>query len=150
MKLWMFFVVGAMFSWGAYVPTIHQGQVLLNKGPLRAFLCVGGAYFFTAVVIPLVLLLGAKQEPWEFTKSGIGVATLAGIFGAAGALCVILALKNGGSPLYVAPLVFAGAPIVNVVISMVWHRPKNAPEIWFYVGLVLAAVGAGLVLRFKP
>ena len=38
-------------------------------------------------------------------------ATVAGVAGAAGALCVILALKSGGTPLYVAPLVFAGAPI---------------------------------------
>jgi len=150
MKLWLVFVIGAMLSWGAYVPTIHQGQVLLKGGSLRAFLCVGGAYFLTAVVVPLTLLLGARQEPLEFTPGGVGVATLAGIFGAAGALCVILALKNGGLPIYVAPLVFAGAPIVNVIISMIWHKPKSAPEIWFYVGLVMAAVGAGLVLRFKP
>ena len=35
-------------------------------------------------------------------------------------------------------------------VSMAWHRPKSAPEIWFYVGLALAAFGAALVLRFKP
>ena len=150
MKLWMIFVVGAILSWGTYVPMIHHGQVLLNKGALRAFLCVGGAYFLTAVVIPLGLMLGAKTEPMEFNMPGVTFATIAGILGAAGALCVILALKTGGTPLYVAPLVFAGAPIVNSLVSMAWHKPKTAPEIWFYVGLLLAAVGAGLVLRFKP
>ncbi len=150
MKWWLIFVFGAIVTWGTYVPMIHQGQTLLNKGALRAFLCVGGAYFLTAVVVPLVLLLGVRSEPWEFTRTGVTYATIAGILGALGALCVILALKNGGSPLYVAPLVFAGAPLVNVLVSMVWHKPKSAPEIWFYVGLVLAAVGAGLVLRFKP
>ena len=39
------------------------------------------------------------------------------IAGATGALCVILALKTGGTPLYVAPLVFAGAPIVNAFVA---------------------------------
>ena len=47
----------------------------------------------------------------------------------------IMALKSGGTPLYVAPLVFAGAPIVNVLISITWHKPKTAPEIWFYLGV---------------
>jgi uncharacterized membrane protein len=150
MKLWQIFVLGAVLSWGSYVPLMHHGQTLLKGGALRAFLCVGLAYFATAVVIPLLLLQGAKLEPFEFTRGGATFATVAGVAGAAGALCVILALKSGGTPLYVAPLVFAGAPIVNVIISMAWHRPKSMPEPWFYVGLVLAAVGAGMVLRFKP
>ncbi len=149
MKLWLIFVIGAIISWGSYVPLMHQGQTLLKGGALRAFLCVGVAYFLTAVLIPLGLL-GAKVEPWEFNRDGTRLAFIAGIAGAAGALCIIMALKSGGTPLFVAPLVFAGAPIVNVLISMTWHRPKTSPEIWFYFGLVLAAIGAGLVLRFKP
>ena len=149
MKLWLVFVVGAILAWGSYVPLMHQGQTLLKGGALRAFLCVGLAYFLTAVLIPLGLL-GAKVEPWEFTRSGTIYAIIAGVAGAAGALCIIMALKNGGTPLFVAPLVFAGAPIVNVLVSTAWHRPKSPPEVWFYVGLMLAAIGAGLVLRFKP
>ncbi|MEM7586162.1 MAG: hypothetical protein AAF560_22415, partial [Acidobacteriota bacterium] len=135
MKLWPFFVIGAILSWGSYVPLMHHGQTLLKGGALRAFLCVGLAYFMTAVLIPLALL-GAKVEPWDFNKEGARFAFIAGIAGAAGALCIIMALKSGGTPLYVAPLVFAGAPIVNVLISMSWHKPKTSPEIWFYLGLV--------------
>ena len=150
MKLWLVFVVGAVVSWGTYVPLMHHGQTLLKGGALRAFLCVGVAYFFTAVLIPLGLMAGPKLEPFEFAPDGVKFATIAGVAGAAGALCVILALKSGGTPLIVAPLVFAGAPIVNALVSMFWHKPKNAPEAMFYVGLVLAAVGAGLVLRFRP
>ncbi len=149
MKMWLLFVFGAILAWGSYVPMMHHGQTLLKGGALRAFLCVGLAYFLTAVLIPLGLL-GAKVEPWEFTRGGATYAFIAGAAGAAGALCIIMALKSGGTPLFVAPLVFAGAPIVNVLISITWHKPKTAPEIWFYLGLVLAAVGAGLVLRFKP
>lgn len=150
MKMWMLFVVFAALSWGAYVPTLHQGQVLLDKGSLRAFLCVGMAYFFTAVVVPLILLMGPKMEPMVFNSKGVTMATFAGVLGAAGALFVILALKTGGSPLYVAPLVFAGAPIVNALVSMTWHKPKAPPEPLFWVGMLLAAAGAALVLRFKP
>ncbi len=149
MKMWPLFVIGAILAWGSYVPLMHHGQTLLKGGALRAFLCVGLAYFLTAVLIPLGLL-GAKVEPWEFNRGGATFAFVAGVAGAAGALCIIMALKSSGTPLFVAPLVFAGAPIINTLISMAWHKPKSAPEIWFYVGLMLAAVGAGLVLRFKP
>ncbi|MCB1057454.1 MAG: hypothetical protein KDD11_18295 [Acidobacteria bacterium] len=149
MKLWMMFVVGAFVAWGCYVPTIHAGQAAFKGGSLRAFLFVGLAYFLTAVLVPLGLL-GAKMEPWEFSGRAVALSTFAGILGAAGALCVILALKTGGSPLVVAPLVFAGAPVVAALVSMAQHRPKNPPELWFYLGLVLAATGAFLVLRFRP
>jgi uncharacterized membrane protein len=149
MKIWMLFVVGAVVAWGTYVPLLHEGQTALKGGALRGFLCVGIAYFLTAVLVPLGLL-AAKVEPWEWTARGVQFGILAGAVGAAGALCVILALKSGGTPLVVAPLVFAGAPVVNALVSMGWHRPKAAPEPWFYVGLALAGLGAYLVLRFKP
>ena len=65
MKLWQIFVLGAVLSWGSYVPLMHQGQALLKGGALRAFLCVGMAYFVTAVVVPLALLLaGVGLERW--------------------------------------------------------------------------------------
>lgn len=149
MKLWMLFVLGALVSWGSYVPTLHAGQAALRGGALRAFLCVGAAYFLTAVVVPLALL-AAKVEPWEFNRRGVTLATIGGALGAAGALFVILALKSGGAPLVVAPLVFAGAPMVNTLVSTAWHPPKAAPAPWYFVGLALLAAGAYLVLRFKP
>jgi uncharacterized membrane protein len=147
--LWLYFVAGAILSWGAYVPVLHEGQASLNRGSLRAFLCVGIAYFLTAVLIPAGLL-AAGIEPAVFNRRGVAFATSGGVLGAAGALCIILALKYGGTPAFVPPLVFAGAPIVSTLVSMAWHRPKTAPEVWFYVGILLAAAGAALVLRFKP
>lgn len=152
MPLWLIFVVGAMLFWGSYVPTIHAGQLAFigkHKG-LWAFLFVGLAYFLTAVVVPTGVLLAIKDTA-QFTNSkGAGVSLLAGVFGAAGALCVILALINGGKPIYVAPLVFAGAPIVATFVAMVLHRPTQLPHPLFFLGIVLAAAGAALVLRFKP
>src|SRR5262245_56780642 len=124
LELWQAFVLGTVLAWGVYVPVLHEGQKELggvpSKGSMRAFLCVGLAYLLTAVVIPLVLFsLGQTGgEPLSFTRDGAfssrGVlfATLGGIAGAAGALGIILAIKAGGKPLYIVPLVFAGAPIV--------------------------------------
>lgn len=149
MKSWVLFAIGGFVAWGCYVPTLHAGQAALRGGALRAFLCVGVAYFFTAVLVPLGLLR-AQVEPWEWNARGVTLATAAGVLGAVGALCVILALKSGGSPLVVAPLVFAGAPVVNALVSMAWHPPRQAPAPAFYLGVVLAALGAFMVLRFRP
>ncbi len=77
-------------------------------------------------------------------------ATIAGALGAAGAACIIYAFRFGGLPLYVMPLVFGGAPIVNVLLTMVLHPPKSPINPMLYVGFVLAASGAGMVLYFRP
>lgn len=149
---WPVFVVATIICWGAYVPTIHSGQLGFGeqKGPLRAFLFVGLAYFLIAVLVPGVLLFVVKVEPTQFPTKGVAVSTLAGVLGAIGALGIILALINGGSPLVVPSLVFAGAPIMSVFVNMVLHKPKSLPDWRFFAGIVLAAAGAALVLRFKP
>jgi hypothetical protein len=48
------------------------------------------------------------------------------------------------------PLVFGGAPLVNVIATSLIHPPKVAPSPMLYVGFVLAAVGAGMVLYYRP
>jgi uncharacterized membrane protein len=149
MKLWMLFVVGGLIAWGSYVPTVHAGQAALKGGALKAFLCVGVAYFLTAVLAPLGML-AARMESWEFNTRGVALSTLAGALGAAGALCMILALKSGGTPLVVAPLVFGGAPIVNAFVSMALHKPASPPVPLFYLGLLMVGAGAFLVLRYRP
>ena len=66
--------------------------------------------------------------------------------GALGALGIILAFNYHGNPIYVMPLVFGGAPIVNVLVSMAIHPPKQAINPMFIVGFALASGGAALVL----
>ena len=167
---WWMFVVGAVLSWGVYVPVLHQGQAAMgggnpSAGAVRAFLCVGIAYFVTAVVIPLIVLqlnvaggetIDFKAKDGSFNTTAIAFSTMGGIAGAAGALCIIFSIKFGGAPLYVAPLVFAGAPIVNAIVSVIWHwKPYYTDPLlrqgWllFGAGILLAAIGAGLVLYSK-
>ncbi len=146
--LWIIFALGAALAWGLYGPALHNGQVLLGN-PLRALLCVGVAYFLIGVLVPIVGLWSQGQFQ-GFTMKGATAATFAGALGAIGAVCIIFAFKSGGLPTYVMPLVFAGAPVVNVLISMWLHPPKVAPNPLVYVGFILAAVGAGMALYFKP
>ena len=146
--IWVFFALGAALSWGLYGPTLHRGQVALGN-PLRALLCVGVAYFLIGVLVP-VASLGAQGELKGFNSSGVLWATVGGTLGAIGAICIIWAFKSGGIPTYVMPLVFGGAPIVNVITSMVMHPPETRPNPLLYLGFALVAIGAGLVLYFKP
>lgn len=146
--LWILFALGAALSWGLYGPALHQGQVALGN-PMRALLCVGVAYFLIGVLVP-VGSLSYQGGLQGFTMKGSMAATIGGALGAIGAICIIFAFKYGGIPTYVMPLVFAGAPLVNVLFSMWQHPPKTAPNPLIYVGFLLAAAGAGMVLYFKP
>jgi hypothetical protein len=145
---WVIFVAGAVLSWGAYGALLHQGQTQLGN-PLKALLCVGVAYFLIGVIVPLAGL-SAQGGLSGFNTTGLMTATTAGALGAAGAACIIWAFKSGGLPVYVMPLVFGGAPIVNVLFSMALHPPKSAINPLLYVGFLLASVGAGMVLYFRP
>jgi hypothetical protein len=145
---WIVFVTGAVVSWGAYGALLHQGQVQLGN-PLKALLCVGVAYFLIGVIIP-VAALSAQGGLSAFNTGGLIKATIAGALGAAGAACIIWAFKAGGLPVYVMPLVFGGAPIVNVLLTMALHPPRAAINPMLYVGFLLASIGAAMVLYFRP
>jgi hypothetical protein len=146
--VWVIFVLGAVLSWGAYGVLLHMGQTQLGN-PLKALLCVGVAYFLIGVIIP-VLGLSAQGDLSGFNSTGLMTATIAGALGALGAVCIIWAFRTGGLPVYVMPLVFGGAPIVNVIVTMAIHPPKSAINPMLFVGFALASIGAALVLYFRP
>jgi hypothetical protein len=146
--MWVLFVAGAVLSWGAYGVLLHQGQVALGN-PLKALLCVGVAYFLIGVLVP-VAALSAQGNLGSFNSGGLTTATIAGALGALGAVCIIYAFRSGGLPVYVMPLVFGGAPVVNVLLTMTLHPPKNPVNPLLFVGLLFASVGAAMVLYFKP
>ena len=146
--VWVIFVAGAVLSWGAYGALLHLGQTQLGN-PLKALLCVGVAYFLIGVIVPIVTL-SAQGGLGGFNPAGLRNATIAGALGAAGAACIIWAFKTGGLPVYVMPLVFGGAPLVNVLVTMVIHPPKAAINPMLYVGFLMASLGAGMVLYFRP
>ena len=83
--IWILFALGAVVMWGMYGPALHRGQVLLGN-PLRALLCVGVAYFLIGVLVPV---LWRQGELTGFHMRGSVAATLAGVLGAVGAVCII-------------------------------------------------------------
>jgi hypothetical protein len=145
---WILLAFGAALSWGVYGATLHRGQVMLGN-PLRALLCVGIAYFLIGVLVP-VGALAAQGELKNFNGTGTLLATPAGALGAVGAVCIIYAFRAGGLPAYVMPLVFGGAPLINVLVAMTIHPPKSAPNPMLWVGYLLASAGAAMVLYFRP
>jgi drug/metabolite transporter (DMT)-like permease len=155
-KIWLVFVVLAGLCWGVYVPLIAQGGKEL-KNSYAGFLCVGIAYFLIAILFPLGVFWMRGSFP-KFSSAGATFATLAGVAGALGALCVIFAtFEFKGNRMYVGPVIFALAPVINTLVSLVWHPSegyfhfglKSAPDWKLWVGIVLAGLGAFLVLYSK-
>ena len=149
--MWLLCVIGAFLCWGSYGPTIHKGQGALGgktAGSIQVFICVGLAYCLVAVILPMIVMQ-AKGIEYTLNKEGVSWGLLAGTLGALGAFFVILAFMNGGKPLYVMPLVFAGAPIVNVLVSVIVEKPADV-DFRLYLGFVIAAIGASMVLYYKP
>ena len=112
----LLFTAMTFFAWGAYGPMLHHGALALNHDSLRAFVGVGLAYFLIAVIIPF-MILRKSGEVGRWTLMGTLYSLVAGAVGAIGALGILLALGFGGDPLYVMPLVFGFAPIVNTLVT---------------------------------
>jgi len=151
MRAWLPFVVLTVLSWGTYIPTLHRGQAALGGSGVHAFLMVGVAYVLVAIAVPGVMV--ARAGSWStLTANANGMLfTLgAGVLGALGALGIVLALANGGRPSVVPPLVFAGAPVVSVFVAMLYNPPQQSPSPMFFLGILLAAAGAFLVLTYRP
>jgi len=152
--VWAIFAIGAALSWGVYGAMLHQGQMGLGSAQhrgLRALLCVGIAYFVIGVIVPVIGLASQGELKLQgFTASGATMATAAGALGAIGAACIIWAFKSGGVPNYVMPLVFGGAPVINVLVTMALHPPKSSVNPLLYVGMLLVVLGASMVLYFRP
>ena len=77
-------------------------------------------------------------------------AVLAGGAGAAGALGIILAFNYGGKPIFVMPLVFGFAPVINTLVSMVVAGTLDKISLYFVIALLLGITGAVTVLLFAP
>lgn len=150
MNTWLPFVLLTVLSWGTYIPTLHKGQAALGGSGVHAFLLVGLAYLAVAIAVPGAMV--ARAGSWDVFSSTSGVAFTfgAGVLGAVGALGIVLALVNGGRPTVVPPLVFAGAPVVSVIVAMLYNPPRESPSPLFYLGIVMAAAGVGLFMANRP
>ncbi|MHB8519137.1 MAG: hypothetical protein ACYDH9_00135 [Limisphaerales bacterium] len=155
---WLVFAMLTVVSWGLYGAFLHTGQTAMGGGDpavarYKAFLFVGLAYFLTAVLAPLLLLM-LKGAAWSgYTTRGMGWSLVAGIVGAVGAFGVLLAFGAGGRPGPVMSIVFAGAPVVNAFYTLWLHPPAGgwlALRWQFVLGVLMAALGGCLVTFYKP
>ena len=161
---WFYLALVTVACWGLYGIFLHQGQVAMadkELGRYKAFLFVGIAYFLTAVLAPLIILVASKNMNWNMPPKGMWVSLFAGILGAIGAFFVLLAMGSGAKAgmnpgivaISVMSIVFAGAPIVNAIVGILSHPPKggfSAIPIPFILGILLAAVGGFMVTKYKP
>ena len=152
---WLVFALMTVVSWGLYGVFLHTGQAGMGdpaNGRYKAFLFVGLAYFLTAVLAPIALLL-LNGASWTFPANGMAWSLTAGIVGAIGAFCVLLAFGAKGAPSVVMSIVFAGAPVVNAIVALAMHPPVggwSAVRWQFVAGILLAALGGCLVTLYRP
>lgn len=154
---WLWYSLLTVASWGVYGIFLHKGSDGMGgasdpNSRYKAFLFVGIAYFITAVLAPLLVLIVNKAS-WNFPSGGMWWSLIAGIVGAVGAFGVLLAFGAKGSPAVVMSIIFAGAPVVNAVVHLTLHPPPGGwgSIAWqFYAGILLAAVGGTLVTLYKP
>src|SRR5258706_8150439 len=77
---WLVFALMTVASWGVYGIFLHTGQMGMKdavNGRYKAFLFVGLAYFLTAVLAPLVLLL-IRGADWNYPRGGMIWSLVAG------------------------------------------------------------------------
>ena len=152
---WLIFALMTVVSWGLYGVFLHKGQGLMadpELGRYKAFFFVGIAYLLTAVIGSGIMLMVSGAE-WTFPAGGMFWSVFAGLVGAIGAFCVLLAFGAQGTPAVVMSIVFAGAPIMNAVVAIALHPPVGGLSAlrWpFMLGIILAAVGGCLVSLYKP
>ncbi|HEY7159789.1 MAG TPA: hypothetical protein VH815_00955 [Acidobacteriota bacterium] len=152
---WLYFALMTVLTWGIYGVLLHSGQLTMAdpvNGRYKAFLFVGIAYFITAVLAPGIVLF-VKGASWVFPAKGMAWSLFAGIAGAIGAFCVLLAFGARGTPPVVMSLVFGGAPVVNAIASLAIHPPPGGLSSYrwqFILGILLAALGGFLVTLYRP
>jgi drug/metabolite transporter (DMT)-like permease len=148
----LFFVALTILMWGIYGPVLHVGQEQLGDGQQLSrwnpFICVGVAYFLIAVVYPLIMIPREGKGNWA--PAGIFWSFSAGAVGAIGALGIILAFMFGGTPVFVMPLVFGFAPVINTMVTMLMSRTIREASLVFYLGVLVVAIGGAGVMFFKP
>ena len=142
-----------ILCWGIYGPVLHWGQHAMSTvggmASLRPFICVGLAYFGIGVAVPAVLLK-MRGEAGDWTAKGILFSLAGGALGAIGALGIILAFNLGGKPVYVMPLVFGGAPVVNAFLTIYLAGKMKEIGPIFIAGMIMVLLGATTVLIAKP
>lgn len=157
------YALGTVLCWGVYSVLLHLGTE--HMGPksemadnrMKAFLFVGIAYFIVAIVGP-VIVMKLRGSSWSFPAGGWSWSLVAGVAGAVGAFFLLMALSSGRDanertnilPLIVPAIVFAGAPIVNTIVSTTKAGNWEHVNWKFVAGIVLAAVGTAMVMKFKP
>lgn len=152
---WLLFALMTVGAWGVYGILLHEGALGMKDpefGRYKAFLWVGIAYFVTAVMAPVVLLIFSGAG-WNMSFKGSVYSFIAGIVGAIGAFGVLLAFGAKGHPAVVMAIIFAGAPVVNALVAIGLHPPVGG---WasvsplFWIGIGFAVIGGFLVTLKKP
>lgn len=150
------FAVATACCWGMYGPTIGNAQVKVPPpngwSPFKPYVFIGVAYLVLAIIGGLIAMK-FKGDTFSYSGEHFTPAKwgfLAGLLGAAGALCLTTAMMvSKGNALLVMPIVFGGAVSVTAIYSVIKHHGEGIdPKL--YLGIALVVVGVIIVARNTP
>ncbi len=102
-----------------------------------------------AVAVPL-LLLTVLPTKGQWDTQGVLWSLAGGTAGALGALGIIYAFNFGGKPIFVMPLVFGLAPILNTITTLTENKSWGHIDLYFVAALLITICGAVTVLVTAP
>jgi hypothetical protein len=91
-----------------------------------------------------------RGEKGDWTLRGIVWSLAGGALGAVGALGIILAFTFGGLPIWVMPIVFGGAPVINAFLTIYLTGKVKEVGPLFLAALIIVVLGAVVVLLSAP
>lgn len=147
-------VAVAIVGWGLYGKLVLWGQADMSAAGepfdwLRPLVCVGLAYALVGVAVPIAWFY-LRGDGGEWSVTGVLWSLAAGVAGSLGTMGVLMAFAHRGAPIYVMPMVFGGAAVLNALVTT--YLAGHAKEIgaMFLAGVIIVVLGAAIVFFFPP
>ncbi len=154
---YLHFALLTVVCWGTYGfactsdPAIWEIRKTAELWPFFGWACLLSHRSNCPVII--LKLKGGNIAFWTYPTKGWQWSLIAGTLGAIGALGVLLAFGKMSSPAFVPvimSIIFAGAPMVNALVSTTKEGNWAYVRWPFVLGIALAAVGGYMITKHAP
>ena len=135
---WLMLAVIVCFCWGSQAFLMKRAaNAGVNDATTFAYMTISGLLL---VPVAFFTMSGSGFAfPWEAPALTTGIQLLNAI----GALFLVMAMSRGKATI-VAPCTNAMAPILTIVLSLVFYHAF--PSVWSFIGIVLALCGSTIMV----
>ena len=155
---YLHFALLTVVCWGTYGVCMHIGSSSMGdkeNGRIYGFSLgrLGLFPYCSNCTTYYIEIKGGNIAFWDLSHEGLAMVLIAGTLGAIGALGVLLAFGKMSSPAFVPvimSIIFAGAPMVNALVSTTKEGNWAYVRWPFVLGIALAAVGGYMITKHAP